>query len=140
MWVWHAEGSKSTFKLMSAVALLDTSGAEAQWKEVLARYAMLPKAEDVPLLADEAPGVAAAEEPQSVATRVGAVPSIGGSPEAMAALVPSAQALAERIRGCMRTTPEYRVAFQNLLEQASVLLAKVATVASQGPTRRGLGR
>lgn len=125
---------------MSAVALLDTSGAETQWKDILARYAMLPKAEDVPLLADEAPGAAAPEEPQSVATRAGVVPSIGGSPEAMAALVASAQGLAERIRGRMRKTPEYRAAFQSLLEQASVLLGQVATVASQGPTRRGLGR
>lgn len=125
---------------MSAVALLDTSGAEAQWKDILTRYAALPRAEDVPLSAEEAPSAAAAEELQSVSSRVVVAPAVGGNPEATAALVPSAQGLAERIRGRMRDTPEYRTAFQSLLEQASVLLGQVAAVASQGPARHGLGR
>lgn len=42
-----AEGSKSTYKLMSAVALLDVSGAEAQWHDILARFSTLPLAVDV---------------------------------------------------------------------------------------------
>lgn len=42
-----AEGSKSTFKLMSAVALLDISGAEPQWNDIMTRFTTLPLAADV---------------------------------------------------------------------------------------------
>lgn len=136
----NAEGSKSTFKLMSAVALLDTSGAETKWNDIVARYATLPKAEEVPLTADEAPVEAAAEELQAGVTRAVHAPEVGGSPKAAAALGPSGQVLAERIRARMRDSPDFRAAFQSLLEQASVLLGQVAAVASHAPRSRGLGR
>lgn len=120
---------------MSAVALLDTSGAETHWKDIVARYANLPKAEDVPLLAEEAPVETGTEEPQPVVSRAANSPALGGSQEATAALGPSAQMLAGRVRARMRESPDFRAAFQSLLEQASVLLGQVAAVASQGPPR-----
>jgi hypothetical protein len=40
----HAEGSRGTFKLMSAVAILDVSGAEGAWTEVQALLRHLPLA------------------------------------------------------------------------------------------------
>eukprot|EP00892_Ulva_mutabilis_P010542 jgi/Ulvmu1/7860/UM004_0091.1 len=135
-----SEGSKSTFKLMSAVALLDTSGAETKWNDIVARHATLPKAEEVPLTAEEAPAEGAAEEPPQAVSRAVHVPVVGGSPGAAAALGSSSQVLAERIRARVRESPDFRATFQNLLEQASVLLGQVAAVASQGPRSRGLGR
>lgn len=126
------EGSKSTFKLMSAVALLDTSGAETQWKDILARYAMLPRAEDVPLSPEEIPGTTTVEESQPVAPRAAPAPGGGGNPDAMAALGPMAQGLAESMRVRIYESKDYRAAFQSLLEKASVLLGQVAAMASQG--------
>ena len=138
-----AEGSKSTFKLMSAVALLDVSGAEAQWQSIMARFPLLPLAAHVeePAPAD-APATperhdSPSRAPAAGGSSVGPRGSRGGGGDKRP-LVPSAAAVLDRCMAAQRdSVPVSASRFQKIMEQSSALLGQIVSLGSRSSSSGG---